>query len=86
MNFFRGWAEYAGGFGDPQGNYWLGLQHIHTLTRIQQTELYVGLTDFDLGFRYARYGTFLVAAETDKFRLTVDRFSGSAGEIIFFVF
>ncbi|OWF45507.1 uncharacterized protein LOC110456946 [Mizuhopecten yessoensis] len=32
VNFSRNWADYVGGFGDLQGDFWLGLEYIHMLT------------------------------------------------------
>ena len=31
VTFNRQWNEYAAGFGDPDGNYWLGLEVLHHL-------------------------------------------------------
>lgn len=32
VDFARPWAAYAGGFGAPGGNHWLGNEPIHWLT------------------------------------------------------
>ena len=32
QNFNRTWADYVNGFGDPHGEFWLGLETLHTLT------------------------------------------------------
>ena len=43
-NFYRNWQEYKLGFGELDGNFWLGLERIHQITQI---ELLVTMTDHD---------------------------------------
>ena len=45
VNFFRGWTEYKNGFGHLKGEYWLGLDKIHRLTKAQRNKLRVDLED-----------------------------------------
>ena len=33
LNFYRDWAEYKAGFGDPAGEFWLGNDKLHELTK-----------------------------------------------------
>ena len=48
VDFYRNWASYVYGFGDLDGEYWLGLKNIHCLTsRAECTQLRVSLADFD---------------------------------------
>ena len=47
VDFYRNWASYVDGFGDPNGEYWLGLKSIHCLTSRTESTLKVSLTDFD---------------------------------------
>lgn len=84
MDFYRGWEDYAIGFGEPEGDYWLGLRYIHAVTDTQPQQLRVNVTDFDLGDRYAKYGIFNVSSEADKFRLSIGAFSGNAGKYLWF--
>jgi ficolin len=79
QNFFLGWEDYARGFGDIEGEFWFGNQYLHKLT-IQRNELRVDLRDFDGVSKFAKYRTFQVDAESKKFKLTVEGFSGDAGD------
>ena len=75
-DFYRGWSDYKAGFGDLNGEFWLGLDKIHRLTKSGQDVLRVDLMDFNYAQRYAEYGTFSVADESDKYRLNIGTYSG----------
>ncbi|XP_026214476.1 microfibril-associated glycoprotein 4-like isoform X2 [Anabas testudineus] len=47
VNFYRPWDYYKFGFGDPAGEYWLGLDNIYYLTNQRKSELLVDMQDFD---------------------------------------
>lgn len=80
MSFERTWIEYANGFGNAEGNYWLGLHHIHNFTSSEPYQLRVDLMDFDGVKGYATYGTFRVASEADQFKATIGGYSGNVGD------
>ncbi|KAL3871693.1 hypothetical protein ACJMK2_039677 [Sinanodonta woodiana] len=42
VSFKRTWAEYVEGFGDLEGDFWLGLNHIHRLTK-DGSQIYINL-------------------------------------------
>ena len=48
-DFYRGWKDYNKGFGDLNGEFWLGLNKIYRLTRNSDinTTLRVDLEGFD---------------------------------------
>ena len=80
-NFYRGWADYVKGFGDLNGEFWLGLNKIHRLTNLPtSTALRVDLEDFDGNKRYAKYSTFRVKDSSRKYELQVSSYSGNAGD------
>lgn len=79
VDFNRGWDEYEAGFGDPAGNYWMGLKNIHLLTR-HSTELYVYLETFGAITGYARYNMFSIGDAASQYELRVGGFSGTAGD------
>ncbi len=46
--FYRQWKEYVDGFGDPEGEHWLGLEALHQITRGDvNMEMMVTISDFN---------------------------------------
>ncbi|XP_051716111.1 microfibril-associated glycoprotein 4-like [Ctenopharyngodon idella] len=81
VNFFRPWDSYKRGFGNKEGEYWLGLEFIHLLTRRNRYKLRVDLEDFDGTKAYAVYESFSVDSEADGYKLHVSGFvDGGAGD------
>ncbi|XP_058263382.1 fibrinogen-like 2a [Hemibagrus wyckioides] len=83
LNFNRTWADYKNGFGDLRGEFWLGNDHIHLLTRTKDMVLRIELEDFQGVREYAKYEQFYVANEFLKYRLSISKYSGgSAGDAL----
>ncbi|XP_052706779.1 uncharacterized protein LOC128182222 [Crassostrea angulata] len=80
-DFYRSWQTYKAGFGKPQGEYWLGNEDIHLLTTKTSQELRVDLKKFSGEKAYAKYSTFTVGSESQKYMLTVGGYSGTAGNV-----
>ncbi|XP_058972979.2 microfibril-associated glycoprotein 4-like isoform X1 [Pocillopora verrucosa] len=80
VKFYLKWADYKSGFGDLNGEFWLGLDKIHRLTLDNNSMLRVDLEDFQGETRYAEYNLFGVTSEKDKYRLILGDYSGSAGD------
>ncbi|ALC39847.1 maker541 [Drosophila busckii] len=80
VSFNRTWEEYKNGFGDLRGNFWLGLEKLHLMTKFQPHELYIQLEDFKNEKRYARYTNFIIGNETQSYLLNYDKYSGNAGK------
>ena len=80
VDFYLGWESYKNGFGDLNGEFWLGNDNLHRLTAADNVKLRVDLEDFDGDIKYAEYTTFKVADEEDKFRLLIGGYSGTAGD------
>ena len=76
VDFYLGWKNYTEGFGDLNGEFWLGLNKINRLSESGQNDLRVDLEDFENETRYAEYTTFAVANKTNNYRLTVGGYSG----------
>ncbi|XP_053374920.1 microfibril-associated glycoprotein 4-like [Mercenaria mercenaria] len=81
-DFYRGWGEYVEGFGNKTGEYWLGLENIHRLTK-NSSSLYIEMEafgDVPTVAAYAEYTTFKVNDNSDKYRLTVAGFNGNCSD------
>ncbi|XP_050963978.1 microfibril-associated glycoprotein 4-like [Labeo rohita] len=85
VNFYLPWNQYKRGFGNVEGEYWLGLENMYQLTRKNKYMLRVDLEDFDGNKAFALYSSFSVGPEADGYRLHVSRFTdGGAGDSLSF--
>ena len=82
VDFYRNWSEYVRGFGDLDGEFWLGLSKIHRLTNRMTSSLQVDLEGFDGKAKYARYSKFYVNGPDTKYTLAVSGYSGNAGDAL----
>ena len=81
VNFYRDWNAYVEGFGDLEGEHWLGLDQLHCLTtRIAGTELSITMKAFDGAKATANYKFFSVGNPSTKYRLNVAGYTGTAGD------
>ena len=69
VDFYRGWDDYEQGFGNLNGEFWLGLDKIHRLTKGRPGKLRVDLEDLDYQTAYAEYDSFGVGDEQSKYKL-----------------
>ncbi|KAG8439968.1 hypothetical protein GDO86_005946 [Hymenochirus boettgeri] len=83
-SFNRTWNEYKNGFGNLTGEFWLGNDKLHLLTKSNDMMLKIELEDFKGMKEYAKYDQFYVANEYLKYRLSVDGYSGTAGDALHF--
>ncbi|XP_053674070.1 ficolin-2-like [Anopheles nili] len=81
MNFYRNWQEYKNGFGNLDGEFWLGLDRIYQLTVSGPHELVILLEDFDGNKTYAKYDRFEIGDEASKYVIKhIEGYSGTAGD------
>ena len=82
QDFDLNWSDYVQGFGNLNGEFWLGLSKIHCLNANKRltSMLRVDLGDFDCNTRYAKYSTFRVGDSISNFTLTVSGQSGNLAD------
>ena len=76
VDFYRGWDDYKRGFGNLNGEFWLGLDKIHRLSK-ERSRLHVDLEDTTGKTAYAEYDFFGVASERSKYKLSLGTYSGN---------
>ena len=74
-DFYRGWADYKSGFGDPDREFWLGLDNLHTITNTRQYSLRADMTLLDGTEYFAEYSSFSIGKEAAKYKLNVGGFN-----------
>ncbi|KAL7741419.1 hypothetical protein ACLKA6_000747 [Drosophila palustris] len=81
VNFYRNWTEYQKGFGDLNGEFFMGLDKLHALTAERSQELLVVLEDFEGENRFEMYDKFGIGGENELYALhTLGNASGTAGD------
>ena len=76
IDFFRGWADYKQGFGNLNGEFWLGLDNMHRLTKGGKNRLRVDLEDIEGNTVYADHDMIVVASERAKYQLSLGNYTG----------
>ncbi|XP_071981073.1 ficolin-1-A-like [Engystomops pustulosus] len=81
VNFLRNWESYKTGFGSRLSEFWLGNENISNITSSGTWELHIDLQDFDSINYFAKYSSFKVMGESEKYKLVLGGFTGgNAGD------
>ena len=84
VSFYRKWETYQKGFGELNGNFWLGLDNIYNIVGTgTQYRVKFHITDSQQGAKTATYESFSIADNSDEYRLAISGYSGDAGEAMF---
>lgn len=71
INFDQNWEKYENGFGDLQGEFWLGLKRVHSLSAQSNSVLHIQLEEWKQPRRFIDYRFELEGPETNyTIRLT----------------
>ena len=78
VDFNQSWQSYVDGFGYLNGNYWIGLEALHSLTKeTKNIRFYIQsfINDGNIGVAY--YDTFAIGNSSTKYILTINGYSGN---------
>ncbi|XP_038409517.1 tenascin-X isoform X6 [Canis lupus familiaris] len=78
-DFWRDWEDYAHGFGNISGEFWLGNEALHSLTKAGDYSMRVDLRAGDEAV-FAQYDSFRVDSAAEYYRLHLDGYHGTAGD------
>ncbi|XP_065060901.1 fibrinogen-like protein A isoform X2 [Rhopilema esculentum] len=79
-NFNRTWQECTQGFGDLEGNFWLGLDTIHYLTNRENVTLRIDLKATNGTQGFAKYTEFLIAGRETEYTIHIGGYAGDIGD------
>ena len=83
VDFYRNWTSYVAGFGDLEGNLWIGLDKLHAMTAAYDTELHIYMDTFEEESAFAHYDSFHVEDAAAGYNLSFGTYSGTAGNSLY---
>ena len=84
MTFYRDWYSYKNGFGDLNGDGWLGLEKMYRLTKSSPVELLISMYTKEGKWFFPQYKSFQIGSEATKYRLYIGNFTGDGGDSLSF--
>jgi len=87
VDFYRNWTDYKRGFGNLEGEHWLGLDNMYLLTNLSgvTAQLRVDLADWEGNTSFAKYDQFSVGDEDSDYTLSVSGYqsASTAGDSLY---
>ena len=77
--FLRNWTDYKKGFGDPEEDFWLGLDGIHFLGLGQEQQLLITLEDFENNKTSLIVNNFQIGDENSEYAITYKNYNHKIG-------
>jgi len=81
LHFNRSWENYRSGFGDLNGEFWLGFDKITRFTGVA-TELRIDLIACNNSKGHAKYRNFHIGDSSSKYLLTISGYTGDIGDML----
>ena len=81
VDFDRDWDDYVNGFGDVDGNYWMGLEETHQLTTATNMSLDMNIETFEGEPFTLTLETFSVGNATSNYTMTFSGYSQSSERV-----
>ena len=80
VDFYLNWTEYKNGFGNLEGEHWLGLDNMYLLTNLSgvTAQLRVDLADWEGNTAFAKYDQFSVGDEDSDYTLSVSGYQSAS--------
>ncbi|XP_066925554.1 fibrinogen-like protein 1 [Clytia hemisphaerica] len=72
VDFNRNWKDYKNGFGNIDGEHWLGLENIHKLTHGRPMDIRLDAVDFEGSKKWVTFKNFSIENEANYYRLIHD--------------
>lgn len=81
IDFYRTWSEYKTGFGDIDGEFFIGLDKLYALTNFNgPQELLIVMESPNATKGFAKYDNFKIGPEAEKYKLkNLGTYTGTAG-------
>ena len=81
VDFDRGWDDYVNGFGEEDGNYWIGLEKMHQLTTTHNVSLFIDIDTFEGEPITLKLQTFSVGNAASKYTVNFSGYSQSSDRV-----
>ena len=80
VDFYLNWTDYKNGFGNLEGEHWLGLDNMYLLTNLSSDppQLRVDLADWEGNTAFAKYDQFSVGDEDNDYTLSVSGYQSAS--------
>ena len=82
LTWKQSWTTYKYGFGNVQGDHWLGTEYLHLLTQQGTYKVRFVVRNKANVARYAEYDIFSVESEASGYPLRLGRFSGDGDDYL----